>query len=130
MLPNPGLLPYTKNNEPLPPGLIKPLNLYLGFLNQRIRELDKQIQGSHQQRQLWEIQRERERLLEVQSIYQALTAPSRRVPPEILASILREALAGPDGQKTLNREDRKFLKGLRSVCRLWRETAICTLEIW
>ncbi|KAH6913682.1 hypothetical protein BKA70DRAFT_1263728 [Coprinopsis sp. MPI-PUGE-AT-0042] len=122
MLPHPSLLPYTKSNEPLPQSLIEPLDLYLGFLNRRIEELDTDIQDKRHERHLQDVQIGRNQLLEDRSIYQALAAPSRQVPPEILAIILNEALTRSDGQNSLTGR-----AGTMSMPDLWRHLDI---DIW
>ncbi|KAH6873538.1 hypothetical protein BKA70DRAFT_1450281 [Coprinopsis sp. MPI-PUGE-AT-0042] len=54
--------------------------------------------------------------------------PMRRVPPEVLASIIHFAIAGRCGY--VSDKGCAIFLDIRSVCRLWRTTAFSTPSLW
>ncbi|KAH6913667.1 hypothetical protein BKA70DRAFT_1263682 [Coprinopsis sp. MPI-PUGE-AT-0042] len=140
MLPDPRLIPYISSNNPFPSSLGGPLRAYLGSLDEKIREFDIRISRLEGEIQRFKIelqgnQKERNRLANERHQYQHVTAAVRRLPPEVVALILQFALtsrhgaAGGDG-RALEKHGRKYFAGLRSVCRLWRATAMTTPDFW
>jgi F-box-like len=140
MLPDPRLLPYINNNEPFPSFLGVYLQAYLGSLDQRLRDYDTKLatleeEFKRDKNVLQATRSERNKLFEERRRYQHVTAAIRRLPPEVVAPILRYALTSGygiagGGGRALSKHDREYFAGLRSVCRLWRMTAFTTPDLW
>jgi F-box-like len=140
MLPDPRIVPYISSNEPFPSSLGVHLQTYLDSLGQRLGECDSKLAALEQEFQrirhtLQAARSQRNRLSELRHRYQHVTAAVRRLPPEVIALVLRYALSSPDGVsggggRALGTADREYFAGLRSVCRLWRTTAFTTPDLW
>ncbi|KAH6908952.1 hypothetical protein BKA70DRAFT_1479732 [Coprinopsis sp. MPI-PUGE-AT-0042] len=144
MVPDPRLKPYINNNELLPDNLHQPLNQYLAQLEGQgeayahnwkgimesidsrrsmIQALEREIASL--ERRLFASQD----ALQIQKTrYRSTMGPMRRVPPEVLASIIHFAIAGRCGY--VSDKGRAIFLDIRSVCRLWRTTAFSTPSLW
>ncbi|KAH6899374.1 hypothetical protein BKA70DRAFT_1314231 [Coprinopsis sp. MPI-PUGE-AT-0042] len=119
MLPDSRLVPFISNNDPFPSYLTNHLQAHLGSLDERIGEFDATLS----------------RLEAEETQYRHVNAAVRRLPPEVVALILRYALTSRFGVargrgRALEKPDREYFAGLRSVCRLWRTTAMTTPDLW
>ncbi|KAH6899372.1 hypothetical protein BKA70DRAFT_1314230 [Coprinopsis sp. MPI-PUGE-AT-0042] len=140
MLPDPRLVPFISSNDPFPSSLADHLEAYLGSLDKRIGELEVtlyRLEGEFERlrTQLQTARSERKNLAEKRSQYQRVNTAVRRLPPEVVALILRHALTlchglGGGRGRALGKHDREYFAGLRSVSRLWRTTAMTTPDLW
>ncbi|KAH6873526.1 hypothetical protein BKA70DRAFT_1035194, partial [Coprinopsis sp. MPI-PUGE-AT-0042] len=60
--------------------------------------------------------------------YRGTLSPLRRTPPEIIAKIIAFSIHRTDGY--VGPDNRKYFRGLRAVCQLWRRTALSTPYLW
>ncbi|KAH6873540.1 hypothetical protein BKA70DRAFT_1577786 [Coprinopsis sp. MPI-PUGE-AT-0042] len=147
MIPDPRLKTYVSNNAPLPENLQNPLNRVLEQLDRKWETYEydrKRIVESMDARRSMIVALEREieflrkvetRLITGQAAlqyqktqYERTMAPIRRVPPEVVATIVRYAIM--EQHRCLGHEGRLSFLRLRSVCRLWRTTSFSTPSLW
>ncbi|KAH6904653.1 hypothetical protein BKA70DRAFT_1296031 [Coprinopsis sp. MPI-PUGE-AT-0042] len=125
--PDPRLVPYTHSNEVLPDELIPPLNNYLDELLKRVVPIiDERIEPLEQI--LAELKQKKREVLEEARAFKGLKSAVRRLPPEIIACILRIDLKC--GRKSLDSKGRKRFAQLREVCASWRQTGLSTPDLW
>ncbi|KAH6913691.1 hypothetical protein BKA70DRAFT_1263735 [Coprinopsis sp. MPI-PUGE-AT-0042] len=140
MLPDSRLVPFISSNDPFPSYLTNHLQAHLGSLDKRIGEFNATLSRleAEFQRLKTELQvtrAERNKLAEEKHQYRHVNAAVRRLPPEVVALILRYALTSRFGVargrgRALEKPDREYFAGLRSVSRLWRTTAMTTPDLW
>ncbi|KAH6908955.1 hypothetical protein BKA70DRAFT_1479735 [Coprinopsis sp. MPI-PUGE-AT-0042] len=138
---------YANSNEPLPEKLHGTLHSFLNQLEVqwKAQERDRTrvveaIESRHSMIEALELEiqgfsRFEIRLNEGQQAlrtkyrrYATTTTSFRRMPPEVVATIIQFAVQGPYG--SLHRKDRLFFAQIRSVCKLWRETSFSTHSLW
>jgi hypothetical protein len=140
MSPDPSIASYLSSNDPPPEKLRPALDDCISQLQSRISSLEEQQDTidqhiSERKAQLLVIQREilglssdRARL-ETEKVhaqeekiqYEATLSPLRRIPAEVIATILGFALQTTDGLLCVS--ERRQFKHYRDVSRLWRLTA-------
>ncbi|KAH6867670.1 hypothetical protein BKA70DRAFT_1360282 [Coprinopsis sp. MPI-PUGE-AT-0042] len=123
MQPEPALVPYLFNNDPLPDHLQQSSSIYLAHLLSTITSLEQRLSDARAESPLEDLQKKREE-------YRQHLAPQsaiRRIPVEIIALILGHALCA---YMPLNYEARGKLYQLIGVCSHWRRAALVTQELW
>lgn len=119
------LLMYATSNHPLPEDLTPSLALYREALGQDIAALEEQKQVL--QHKLIQIQAEIDEARRKFTESSSFSGAIRRIPPEVIASILQFALGE---RRCIDRRGRIFFMQLRAVCSLWRATAFSTPDLW
>jgi F-box-like len=126
MLPDPRLVPYSTNNDPFPEVLGPPLDVFLDYLSRSLSNLDDEI--ARVEDVLEKLKAERQAVEDQNFAYRSLKSPARRIPPELIAKIIRFTVA--DRGQPLDRSARQEFKRLRCVSSVWREIAFSTQELW
>ncbi|KAH6906735.1 hypothetical protein BKA70DRAFT_396838 [Coprinopsis sp. MPI-PUGE-AT-0042] len=117
---------YSHNNIPLPDGLVPEWSRYLDDLSSIIAVVDEKVAALES---VLAIAKQRQAELKKRKTQvTSFRSPIRRLPAEIIASILLYALE-PD-VLPLNHTGRLQFLAFRSVCSLWRTTAFSTLDLW
>ncbi|KAH6873521.1 hypothetical protein BKA70DRAFT_1450264 [Coprinopsis sp. MPI-PUGE-AT-0042] len=138
---------YANSNEPLPDHLREPLDQFLNQLDTQwdVYERDRRcaveaidsrlstIQGLEREIEAFKRLKERaiqgeEDLQSKKKRYGSSVAAFRRLPPEVIASIIGASIQGFEG--FVHQQERLVFSQLRSVCRLWRETSFSTPSLW
>ncbi|KAH6908930.1 hypothetical protein BKA70DRAFT_1479682 [Coprinopsis sp. MPI-PUGE-AT-0042] len=141
--------PYTLNNEPLPEALKPPLVSMLDALDhelilykEQLQKLDFGIFQNMSMIQTLQEDIERTKIARSKSLrshsalraqrskYAATLSAVRRVPPEVIAIIMGFAIRGVDPWGSVGRWERKTFLFIRSVCKVWRNTALFTTSLW
>ncbi|KAH6908910.1 hypothetical protein BKA70DRAFT_1279087 [Coprinopsis sp. MPI-PUGE-AT-0042] len=141
---DPRILPFIHNNDPLPSKLKPVLDAHLGTLRNRVpacdaligeieegiagcqhkmREMEKQIEDL--QMQLRRQMEARDELNASMQVLASTTSVVRRLPPEIVASIISFSVL--EGWADFNE---RYLCNACAVSRLWRNTALSTPSLW
>jgi F-box-like len=147
MKPDPRLAPYLISNDPLPDKLRIAVNDCISQLQQQILSLDdersgvdlqvlelrSQIQAIQERissltQDRNQIQAQRAQAQKEKTQYEATISQVRRIPPEVVASILGFALHNRD--RYLGRSERRQFKRYQCVCRLWRATSLSSPTLW
>ncbi|KAH6908949.1 hypothetical protein BKA70DRAFT_1279175 [Coprinopsis sp. MPI-PUGE-AT-0042] len=148
MIPDSRLYLYAhSSNEPLPEHLHLPLSTFLDQLDrqsqackcgrQRVEEAieDRQSRIEALENEIECLKVVKERLLTSETAiaakripYAATKSAVRCTPPEIIARIIASAISDPKG--VVGKAERRIFQHLRSVCRLWRQTAFSTPYLW
>ncbi|KAH6901273.1 hypothetical protein BKA70DRAFT_1310130 [Coprinopsis sp. MPI-PUGE-AT-0042] len=127
MQPDQRIVPYTLANDPLP-SYLKPAAVeYNNHLTNSIALLDEEItllEDTLRQRK-----QKRKEISDRREPFAALLcSPIRLVPPEVIATIISQCLAG-EGHP-LNDVGRRSFARYRAVCRLWRNISFSTPALW
>ncbi|KAH6908960.1 hypothetical protein BKA70DRAFT_1400432 [Coprinopsis sp. MPI-PUGE-AT-0042] len=144
---DPRIPSYTLSNDPLPEKLRPSLTSFLGQLKQQISALDHQktsvddrildrkarlaaltndIDSLCRVQHRIMMQRGQAQAKKIQ--YEGTLSPLRRVPAEVVATILAFALQTPGG--LLGHSERRQFLQYRRVSKLWRATALSTPSLW
>ncbi|KAH6873510.1 hypothetical protein BKA70DRAFT_1170648, partial [Coprinopsis sp. MPI-PUGE-AT-0042] len=138
---------YANSNDALPKHLQEPLYNALCQLNrqrgiyerERLRLTEainsRQSMVEALEREIEAFESARKRIIGLEDAvwtqrnnYAATVSAIRRIPPEVVASIIHFAIKGRDG--SLHQKERLFFAQIRSVCRLWRATSFSTPSLW
>ncbi|KAH6873502.1 hypothetical protein BKA70DRAFT_282952 [Coprinopsis sp. MPI-PUGE-AT-0042] len=144
---DPRIPSYTLSNDPLPEKLRPSLTSFLGQLEQQISALDHQKTSVDdrildRKARLAALTNDIDSLCRVQhrimmqrgqaqakkTQYEGTLPPLRRVPAEVVATILAFALQTPDGLLSLS--ERRRFRDYRRISKLWRATALSTPSLW
>ncbi|KAH6873536.1 hypothetical protein BKA70DRAFT_1413285 [Coprinopsis sp. MPI-PUGE-AT-0042] len=147
MILDPQLAAYASNNDPLPKTLQKPLNKFLAELDIRLAAYDRDRKSTGEsidarrsmiralEREIKSLESMEKRLMMGQvalqsqkTRYSTIMTPIRRVPPEVVASIIHFAISTRRGY--VGHGGRVTFLQIRSVCRLWRATSFSTPPLW
>ncbi|KAH6908884.1 hypothetical protein BKA70DRAFT_1279057 [Coprinopsis sp. MPI-PUGE-AT-0042] len=141
---NPRIIPFTHNNDPLPPKLkpvleanldalrkcVSACELVIGEIEEGIASRERQIREIGQEIEDLRIDLRHQREAKDEHITAIRTLEStgsvvRRVPPEIVASIIRHSIF--KGRESFNE---RHLRNASAVSKLWRATALSTPSFW
>ncbi|KAH6908902.1 hypothetical protein BKA70DRAFT_1426781 [Coprinopsis sp. MPI-PUGE-AT-0042] len=146
-MPGPDLHVYARSNEPLPYHLRTSLKTFIDHIEDRQdvckRDQRRIRQAVEDRRSMIEaLENEVERLeiveeglertldeLEKKKVQYASTlSPIRRIPPEVVATIIHDGTMNASG--CFGEEERLNFSRIRSTCGLWRQTAYSTPALW
>ncbi|TFK26855.1 hypothetical protein FA15DRAFT_754704 [Coprinopsis marcescibilis] len=119
------LIPFLSNTDPPAEAHVKFAKKRLGEAEERLQALNHTIEGLHVT--LQELMEEATQVSELCGAYRLVSAPIRRVPPEIIVQIITKSLP-PDC--VLDHEGRLDFMRYRCVCSLWRNLLFSTPTFW